>query len=295
MTSSTSVTIVLSRAGAKEGEKMEFRILGRTVKHAWLILAGVLVTVLLARTRFSFGSMLHRYADANSYTAGNFEYRAKDVSQVEINWFSADVTVKQSSAGTLSVAESDRGLNEKQKLHWRLEDGKLVIQYCQSGYHGRFPSGAKDLTIEVPEGIQLDIDCVSSDVKLAGSQTYDKVTVNSVSGNVAFDEIAADKVDVDTVSGDINGGKLSSDKAELKTTSGNITIDPVKIYKISIGTVSGDVHLLSLPDDSAQIQFSHVSGSLKTQREYKKDANQYIFGNGNNKIDVDTVSGDLSL
>ncbi len=274
---------------------MEFRVLGKEVKHAWLILAVVILGAFFLRKGFSVGSMFHRYADAGSYKAGNFEYRAKDVSEIEVNWVSSDITVKQSGSDKLSVKENDRGLNEKQKLHWRISGDKLIIQYCKSGYHGRFPSNTKDLTIEVPEGISLNIDGVSSDIALTGSQNYDNFSLDTVSGDIRFDEVEADKIKINTVSGEIKGGKVSSDKAELHTTSGDVRLEPAGSDKLKIGTVSGDVTLLSLPDGGAEIEYSHVSGSLSTDREYEKDGNKYNFGRGSSKIDVDTVSGDLKL
>ena len=152
---------------------MNFIIFGKQVKHGWLLLAALILLVLSLSNGCGIVSFFGRtYPDAGKYSAGNFEYKASDVSSIEINWISEDVTVKQSDQKTLSVKEENRGLNNRQKMHWRLDGDKLIIQYCKSGYKGRFPGKTKKLTIEVPAGIDLAINTVSGDVNLKDSRDF---------------------------------------------------------------------------------------------------------------------------
>ena len=118
--------------------------------HSVLIIAGLLLAALLLGG-CKVGSLV-RYRNADKYETGNFKYKASDVSKVEINWISGDIEVRQGRGSTLSAEESGGSLKESQKLRWRLDGDRLVLQYCKSGYRGRIPSKAKRLTIEVPEG-----------------------------------------------------------------------------------------------------------------------------------------------
>ena len=275
---------------------MNFVIFGKPVKHGWLLLAALILLV----SFFSWGCGAHSligriYPDAGRYKAGNFEYKASDVSSVEINWVSEDVTVKQSSSNTLSVKEENRGLNNRQKMHWRLDGDKLIIQYCKSGYKGRFPGKTKKLTVEIPENVDLTVSTVSGDVKLEDCRSLKTVDLNTVSGDVRYDGIRASKLDVDTVSGDVDGGKLYVDKAELNSTSGDFSIMPEKCNKLDVGTVSGDVALLTLPDGGASVDYSHASGDLHTGLDYESEGKTRVFGSGKCKISVSTLSGDLTI
>lgn len=268
------------------------RIRGKEVRHGVLI--ALIIILVLSQARCSVGSIYGRYADAGKYTAGNFSYKAKDISSVEIDWVSSDIKVVQKDAGTLNVSETDRGLKQKQRLHWYKDGSKLIIRFCRSGYRGRIPAGTKALTVEVPEGIDLTINTVSGNVNLTGDQTYDKVSINSVSGNVACDTLCADKADIKTVSGECGLDSCSLDKIDVETVSGNVTAGLAECGKAQIKTVSGEVTFTKLPDGGAEIDYDHASGSLNAQG-YSKDGDKYIFGQGKCKIEVETMSGDLAV
>ena len=216
------------------------------------------------------------YKNAGKYKAGNFEYNASDVSSVDINWISGSIVVKQSDSSALSVKEEDTGLKDKQKLHWYLDGDKLIIQYCKSGYHGSFFSVKKNLTVEVPAGINLDIDSVSSDVTVTNGKKFGKVNLDTVSGDADLEIKECGSLDADTVSGDVR-------------------LDIEKCDKISVNSVSGDVTFRSLPSDGAEISFSKVSGSLKTDKNYEMNGKKYVFGGGKCSVSIDTVSGDLTV
>ncbi len=275
---------------------MNFILFGKEVKHGWLILAALILLILSFSSGCGIYSFLGMtYPHAGRYKAGNFEYKAADVSSVEINWVSDDVTVKQSGGKTLSVRESGRGLSSRQKLHWYLDGDKLIIQYCKSGYKGRFPAKAKELTVEIPEDVALKISTVSGDVIFEDSQELQKIEINTVSGDVRYDGLSASKFDVDTVSGNIEGGELNVDKAELDSVSGDISVDPADCDKMEIHGVSSEVTFLSLPEGGANVDYSHASGRLHTDRHYEPEGRKYVFGSGKCKINVSTLSGDLTI
>ncbi len=268
------------------------RIRGKEVRHGVLI--ALVIILILSQTRCSLGSVYGRYTDAGRYTAGNFSYNAKDISSVEIYWVSSDIKVVQKDGGTLNVSETDRGLKRKQRLHWYKDGSKLIIRYCRSGYRGRIPAGTKDLSVEVPEGIDLTINTVSGNVSLPGTHRYGKVSISSVSGNVDCDTIHADKVDIETVSGECVLDSCSLDKLEAKSVSGNVTAGLAECDKAKIGTVSGEVTLTELPDGGAEIDYDHASGGLNADG-YTNEDGKLVFGQGKCEIEVETMSGGLTV
>lgn len=270
---------------------MEFRIRGKRISLWWLV---VIFIVLIGVSQRGCGSGYKVYQDARKYKAGNFAYSAADIESVQINWVGADIKVIQKDGGTLHVKESDRGLNNSQKMHWSIENGTLVIQYTKSGYRGRIPGHTKDLTVEVPAGIDLEINSVSGDIKLEGSQQYGKVDINSVSGNVEAGSIAASKAELTTISGECKIGSLSMDKIDIKTTSGDIRAGIADCSKADLHTVSGDVELFSFPSGGAEIKYASASGSLDAQGYESKDK-VVTIGAGTCKVTVETVSGDLEI
>ena len=242
--------------------------------HSVLIIAGLLLAALLLGG-CKVGSLV-RYRNADKYETGNFKYKASDVSKVEINWISGDIEVRQGRGSTLSAEESGGSLKESQKLRWRLDGDRLVLQYCKSGYRGRIPSKAKRLTIEVPEEADLLINSVSGDIEADDGKELGKLDIKTVSGDARLRIDRCGRTEINTVSGDFD--------LAFEETDG-----------FSINSVSGDVSLSSLPKDGAEITFKKVSGDLLTQKAFEKDGSTYVFGGGGTRIDVKTVSGDLRV
>ena len=56
----------------------------------------------------AFAARMERYANAQQYTAGDFEYSAADVQRVEIHWIAGSVTLTQSDAAALRAYESGK-------------------------------------------------------------------------------------------------------------------------------------------------------------------------------------------
>ncbi len=252
---------------------------GQIIRHGALLL--LLAAIVLTHTgctfhiygQQSFGS----YKDASRYSAGNFDYEAAGIREVEINWVDENITVTQSDADTLEVSETDKGLKENQKMHWLIDEDKLIIQYCSSGYKGRkMPSGTKKLSVEIPADVALTISTVSGDVTLTGQQTLRDLKINGVSSDVRAEDLTlSGKVEVNTVSGDCRLGLRDCDKASFESVSGNVV-------------------LTALPAGGARIDFQSASGDVHGS-DYTRDDKKYVFGGGECKIDVSSVSGDLTV
>ncbi len=252
------------------------------------------------------------YIDANSYTAGNFTYAAADVRAVTVSWVGGSVTLAEGAGETLRAEESGT-LTAAQQMHWRVKDGVLEIMYCASGYLGIFPPNAKKLTLEVPAGADITVDCVSASidgsalhagklslatvsgaVTLAGAAAKE-IKLHTTSGAVRLTgEITAEEATFETVSGAVYVEGLHCTEADVSSVSGDVTLDLAACGKADIATVSGNVKLTVPKESGATFRYGTVSGKLRCE-DYRVHGSENIIGDGACKVSVETVSGGLTV
>lgn len=274
-------------------------------------------------------SSFNQYADADKYSVGGFSYVAGEVTRVEVNWLAGSIHLQQSQRDTLQVEETGE-LTEEQQLHWLLKNGVLKIQYCVSGYMGTFPTKGKELTVEIPQGIDLSVDTVSGDIFI-GDGSFGELKMDSTSGKIVFGTVSANVCRLDSVSGTMDGDKLLCKKRlKADTTSGDVCIDRLETpeadvettsgsidiglwgQEVEIGTTSGDIKLVLEKGESVEVEstsggvtlklgeklggaaldFDSTSGSLHADGYYMEQG-CHIFGDGSCKIQVKTTSGSL--
>ncbi len=216
-----------------------------------------------------------KYDHADKYTAGNFSYQANQIEHVEVNWVAGEIQIKQSTDSTLHAEENGTSLSAEQQLHSYIDGTVLRIQYCASRYRGEIDGAQKHLTLEIPQGISL--------------------SVNSVSGNICSDRLLVRNLDFDSVSGEIRIGSLETDYAEIDSVSGDIRLSLLQCKTLKADTTSASVTLILTDDFGAEIDFETVSGDFKSDRLYQIQDKKKILGSGDCKIEVETVSGNLTV
>lgn len=295
------------------------------------LLACVLCAGLLGCVTIQGVSSFNQYEDAEKYSVGNFSYTAEGVTRVEVDWVAGNIHIQQSDKATLQVEETGE-LTEEQQLHYLLEDGVLKIQYCASGYTGTFPAKGKELTVEIPNGIDLSVDSVSGDIHL-GDGSFGELKLDTTSGKVAFGTVTADVCKLDTVSGTVGGDALlCAQWLKLDTTSGEVGIDRLECPHVDVGTTSGNINLCLYGQEAeiettsgsivlkleqgknvevestsgsvtlelgetlggATVDFDSTTGSLHADG-YGMEHGCYIFGDGSCEIQVETTSGSLTV
>lgn len=142
----------------------------------------------------------------------------------------------------------------------------------------------------------LSVDTVSGDMEL-DVVAAEKLELDSTSGEVVVSvQEAPDVVSADTVSGDIGLSLRGAGEIKVSSTSGEVTVSVQEAPDaFSVDTVSGDV-VLCLPKDAGfTVHWDSVSGSVDSELSMKKSGDDYVFGDGTKKYDVDTTSGDLRI
>lgn len=143
---------------------------------------------------------------------------------------------------------------------------------------------------------EFSADTVSGKMELA-LEGAEKISLDTTSGSINLAaEIAPDTLSVDTVSGDVKLKLPGAGKIDLDSTSGDIRLTAQSAPDaLSVDTVSGDV-VLCLPENADfTVRMDSVSGRVESELTMKKDGDDYIFGAGTKKYDVDTTSGDLKV
>ena len=260
-----------------------------------------------------------RYANADKYTAGNFTYESDKVEKVEIEWMSGGITLKNGS-GTLSVTESGSGsLSEDEQMHWWLDGTTLKIRFCKSGYQCDFTKAfnqKKELTVELPDFVDLDIDVASGKVSAENMLNLGKFKLDTASGGTDIRFLSAKEVKVDSASGGTEFGSVSvSGDFNVNTASGGLTVDRISAGEIDVDSASGGVTLgidtvekikidsasgaiklkLNQPERGATVRCEKVSGSVNVKLPYEKDGETYKIGLGATEIKIDVVSGGVTI
>lgn len=291
-----------------------------------IILAVVTVLSFFASCNHTDNSVFGlKYPDEYKYSVGNFTY-GTGVKFIDINWVKGSITITKTENETFSVYETSDETADELKMRYLIDGEKLTIQFWKSGCTGTVDSKYKNLTVEVPYGIGLDVDSVSADVSIdeynngtlnvnttTGSVYVKKavtedLVLNTVSGNVTVGEASANRIKIDSTSGNVSVSAKSCETAKISTvsgkidiikssvkeiktdnSSGNVYIDVTSCEKIDVDTVSGTAEI-KLNGAGASVKFDTLSG------KYYQSDGKYEFGNAEKVvITVNTVSGDLKI
>lgn len=247
------------------------------MKKLCVLLAALMGLTLLSGCHISINGegTFETYKNSEKYQAGNFTYETAGIREVEIHWVSGQVEIRQEAGERLSVSEEADNLKEEQQLHYLLDGDTLIIRYCRSGYIGRINGKAKKLNVAIPEGVNL--------------------TVKTVSSDVYADSLVLEELEVETVSGETEIGSLSAQTLRIDTVSGDVSVRLEDCEEANLESVSGELELSFAEELGLTVEFSSVSGELETAREYLVRNKKSIFGAGGCEVDAETVSGDLVI
>lgn len=198
--------------------------------------------------------------DSQNYTAGGGNVSAA-IDKIEIEWVSGEVNISSGNVQEISFyEESSKEQDENHSLHYTIDGGTLKIKYSKPGKTIHISDGDKKLFVTVPEKInlkELDIENVSSEVKVDFSGLLREFSVETVSGNVtAVLDNAADEVSIDSVSADVK---------------------------------------LRIPDVGFSMEFEGVSGDFSSDFDVEIRGDFFIHGSGEKSFEADTVSGNVAV
>lgn len=221
-------------------------------------------------------------------------------SEVSIRNINGDIKVTPSTNGKVSVVGTKRG-NDRyfDRIKAEVQETSHGVVVCvvpddadsrcdDEGVHSRgdhdWNRVRMDLEVAVPANVTVSAGSVSGDVDITGA--VGDVDARSVSGDVRLTHLRASSVSAHTVSGSVDV------RVDAFTGRGDL----------SFRSVSGDVTLEVPRGFDADLSMSSVSGEMNSDfpitlgnGRMSRRHIQARIGNGGRRLDVSTVSGDLTL
>lgn len=215
------------------------------------------------------------YENEQSYKSGNFEYTANEIDNIELNWHSGKINILRSDKENLSVSENNDKLEESQQLHYFIDGSTIKINYCKSRYVGKIDEKQKNILVEIPEKINLDINTLNSDV--------------------SADDLSLSNLDIKIANGSLNVNTLESDKMNATIGNGKTSLGVAKCNLLDLNTFNGDVEITLLDNLGAEVLTRIGAGEFKTEKEYVVNREKKIFGSGECKIITYIGKGNLKV
>ena len=171
----------------------------------------------------------------------------------------------------------------------------LKIDFCRSG-HLLSSSPEKQLVLSIPRSLTLEkfeADTTAAAVNVTGLHTQ-TVDISTVSGGV---DLAAEAYEIDIST---TGGCAAVDadfyQLDFSTVSGSLTLTMQRAAEVDAETVSGGV-TIHLPPSSYgfALDFETVSGTPEIAFDANGGDGHWTYGDKASTLNIDTVSGNLSL
>lgn len=238
--------------------------------------------------------------DTVSRTGSTGSASTEAIREIKIEWVSGSVSVEPGDVQEITFLESGNG-TDKYEMVWKQSGDELVIQYSKdssiAGFGLHFGDGSKDLTVTVPRGWvcdSLELDTASTDLTVR-DMIIREMEIDSASGTAKFENCTVSSLDVDTASGDVTfTGSLNELDFEAASASFTGVLENVPNL-IKMDSMSGGL-TLTLPEDAGfTVSLDAMSSDFSSDFPTVKKNKSYVCGDGHCKIDVDAMSGDVSI
>ena len=274
----------------------------------WLVVIAAVSLTIAVIAFFNTENYMINFRDRNNFEGNSIDdVRTFDVDQLKeiyIHSVSSDVSVFSTNEEDVKIHFYGRSALKSEKalpkLITNLEGSKLKIEikypkvvfynanvvldvYIPQDYTGNINIDAVSADVDISNLDINNFQCktVSGDLRIE-SLGSDNLTLNTTSGDVNIIDILGN-LKVDSVSGDINiGYRVFDNNVDIKTNSGKVKIDlPQNAeFYLKTNTVSGEV--------VAKFPITIISFNKMNQLEG-------TVGTGDNRIIIDTVSGDIYI
>lgn len=226
----------------------------------------------------------------------NYGTSAGDIREIEIDWVSGKIQIIPTGIDHIQVNETAAHANTEAML-CRKDGDTLKISFCKGELAGLKGIGTKDLTIQVPQGWacrELEIDAASPKISVQGL-TADEVDLDTAGGESRFDSCTLGNLDADTASGNLYfAGTLEN--LEYDSASGSVEAELDNVpSKIAMDTASGSLSLKLPKRAGFTVALDSLSGKLDSDFPTTLDGSRYLCGDGACKIEMESLSGGVTV
>ena len=274
----------------------------------WLVVIAVVSLTIAAIAFFSTENYMVSFRDRNNFEGNSIDevktFGIYQLKEIYIHSVSSDVSVFSTDEEEIKIHFYGRTALKSEKaspkLITNLEGSKLKIEieypkvifynadvvldvYIPQDYTGNINIDAVSADVDISNLDINNFQCktVSGDLKIK-SLGSDNLTLNTTSGEVNIMDFTGN-LKADSVSGDINVRyRVFDNNIDVKTISGKVEIDLPQYaeFYLKTNTVSGEV--------VAKFPITIISFNKMKQLEG-------TVGTGDNRIIIDTVSGDIYI
>lgn len=257
----------------------------------------ILILLGLLTTGIGMGTYAVRLSlDSGTYEQGNASVPANNVSNLEIEWASSNITIETADTDTITFQESYT--TDAEPMVYQLKGNTLTIKYEQPKVLIGFTSSTrKDLTIMVPQNWvcnELSVDTASADLSVS-SLIIGEVDMDCASGSCDLTNCTVDELNLDCASGEIYfDGSLKY--LDCDAASANVTAVLQNVpHSVDFDTASGDLDLTLPAGSGFTVSMDSLSGKFSSDFETIHQDDRYVSGNGTCQVDVDSASGDVTI
>ncbi len=223
------------------------------------------------------------------------------IQEIEIEWLAGSIMIRPTEADEIAFREEDIGGSEK-TMQWKIQGDKLIIRYAEDKKFSLkagldWKDEHKNLIVEVP----ADWACRSLKVAAAAASlnantlTIREMEFDGASGACSFDNCTVEKLDLDTASGNVRfTGSLQ--QLDCDAVSADILLELNNVPRsIDLDTASGDLEVTLPADAGFTVTLDAMSSEFQSDFDTISRNGSYIAGNGRCSIDVDAMSGDVTI
>jgi len=274
----------------------------------WLVIIAAVSLTIAAIAFFNTENYMLIFRDRDNFEGSSIDevkiFGGDQLKEIYIHSVSSDVSVFSTNEEDVkiyfygrSVLKSEKALP---KLITNLEGSKLKIEIKYPKV--LFNNDNVVLDVYIPQDYtgNINIDTVSADVDISGLDLND-FKCKTVSGDLRIESLGSDNLTLNTTSGDVDivdfWGNLEAD-----SVSGDIDVE-YRVFdnNVDINTISGKVKI-DLPQYAEfYLKTNTVSGEVVAKFPItiisfnKMNQLEGTVGTGDNRIVVDTVSGDINI
>lgn len=243
------------------------------------------------------------YEDGEKYSVGKVTVSAERIVGVEIDWWDGAIEVEQSADKELRIYEEYDFKDEGERMRYYVDHGVVKVQYCASGYRGRIDGEQKRLLLEIPQGLDLEIESQRADISV-GVVELTAFSLENRFGDLTAERLSCQRMETETASGSVRIGELSAKSCSIESKTGEISLGITGTIDAELETERGNITLYP-HGVCMQVDFQTRGGRLITERAYEKNGNIYTFSCSSEgdaqtpkrlcTIQTETVGGDLCI
>ncbi len=218
-------------------------------------------------------------ADLSSATFSGEISISNHIGKLEVETSKGDISVDTINSDVkIKTGSGDLLLNQI--------DGKVMIE-----------SNEGDLVVN---NVDSDLNVSTLSGNITASNIHGKTKARSRNGNIRINE-AQSEAEITTTSGDISVNGING-SVNINSESGEVDLKSTMLGQSSnIRTVSGDISIETINEDievsinskDGDISVIKTSGFVQTQSGQRHSS--YIKGNGVDKLQIQSMSGDITL